>query len=244
MYGWGVKLKKPILLALVLLVLLSYWAFAATPLGSTDRPQKVVITREGMNPNGTKNLNLGAETTDVTKLANRQFIFGTAEGGRLNITNIAVDVERWIEVTNQGTESANLTGWSLTNQANSVYAFPAIDLAPGAAVKVRDGMGQDSQTDLFTNQSQPFVNQTGDVVSLLDAAGTEIASYEIKAQAAAAEAAGDTRNPQMMPVLVTGKGIGEDKNPSTAPILLDNTSGRPPELMPILINKSSSDQRQ
>ncbi|MCA1814007.1 MAG: 50S ribosomal protein L35ae, partial [Halobacteriales archaeon] len=56
----------------------------------------------------------------------------------------------WVELTNGGTEAQDLTGWSVKDEKNHVYKFPAgFTLQPGKSVKVRTGIGTDGSTDLY-----------------------------------------------------------------------------------------------
>lgn len=229
-------MKKSIILTLVLLAALFYCASASTQLGSLEPAKMKVITREGTSPEAAKNINSGVTSRDVTKLANIQAIFGAAAND-VNITGINVTGDRWIEISNLGVASSDLTGWILQNQENLTYTFPALVLDSGSKVKVHGGIGNDSRTDVYANATMPLVAENADVITLLNATGTVVATYRFNASA---QSETSTRSAEKLPILVTGDGFGGDKNPDTMPLLLGGTSTRDPEKQSILINDTSS----
>lgn len=85
-------------------------------------------------------------------------------------------VNEWVEITNGGAVAVSLTGWTLRDEADTVYTFPSFSLAPGAAVKVRTGHGIDSASDLYWGRGSPVWNNTGDTTFLRDGTGTLIDS--------------------------------------------------------------------
>lgn len=229
-------MRKSIIVTLVLLAALSYCASAGTQLGSLEPAKMKVISQEGSSANASKNINSGVESRDVTKLANIPSIFGVAANA-VNITGVNATGEQWIEISNLGAASNNLTGWILKNQENFTYTFPALILDSGSKVKVHGGMGSNSNTDLYANASQPLVNENADVITLLNANGAVEGRYSFNTSAQASTPS--SRSPEKMPILVSGNGLGFSKNPDTAPILLNGNSTRDPEKQSILINDTS-----
>ncbi|HSD57915.1 MAG TPA: lamin tail domain-containing protein, partial [Methanotrichaceae archaeon] len=65
-----------------------------------------------------------ATSTYVTQLANVSAIFETSEAVNVNITNVGITGDEFIQVTNEGSVPVNLTGWMLTAGADFAYAFP------------------------------------------------------------------------------------------------------------------------
>tara|TARA_Y100000034_G_C6819223_1_gene368792 strand:- start:291 stop:818 length:528 start_codon:yes stop_codon:yes gene_type:complete len=91
---------------------------------------------------------------------------------RLNLT------EEWVEITNNGSVSLNMNGWSLNDQAGYNYDFPlGYALAPSGVVRVRTGIGQNTQTDLYWGRRAPVWNNTGDVIFITDGNGEVIVRH-------------------------------------------------------------------
>lgn len=82
---------------------------------------------------------------------------------------------KWVEVSNNGTADANLTGWILEDAQNHTYTFPDFSLKAGAKVTIRTGMGNDNSTDLFWNKNSSIWNNNGDLATLMDASGNIVA---------------------------------------------------------------------
>ncbi len=84
----------------------------------------------------------------------------------------------WIEVTNQGGEPVLMTGYTLKDEANHIYAFDDFTLPPGAAFRLYSGQGQDSSTDLYWGYTGDSVwNNDSDTAFLRDAEGRLVDSY-------------------------------------------------------------------
>jgi len=84
----------------------------------------------------------------------------------------------WIEITNQGTSSLDLTGYTLKDEANHIYTFGPFQLAPGATVRLRSGHGRDTEKELhwgFVGQS--VWNNGGDTAYLRDPQGNLVGMY-------------------------------------------------------------------
>lgn len=49
--------------------------------------------------------------------------------------------EEWVEVSNNGSSEANLTGWTLEDAQNHTYTIPDFNLKAGAKANIRTGIG-------------------------------------------------------------------------------------------------------
>ena len=85
--------------------------------------------------------------------------------------------EEWVEVSNNGSSDANLTGWTLMDAQNHTYTFPDFSLKAGAKAKIRTGVGTDTSADLFWNRNTSIWNNAGDTATLMDASGKIVARY-------------------------------------------------------------------
>ncbi|KQC13458.1 MAG: hypothetical protein APR56_05260 [Methanosaeta sp. SDB] len=93
------------------------------------------------------------------------------------ITN-ASWVDEWVEIMNQGESAQDLTGWTLKDEQDHIYAFPeGFVLEPGAIVIVHTSVGDDTATDLYCNMGSPIWNNAGDVATLMDAEGDVVTQY-------------------------------------------------------------------
>jgi hypothetical protein len=80
----------------------------------------------------------------------------------------------YVQITNSGGTAANVTNWTLRDDASHVFTFPAFTLNPGASVKVWTKAGTNTATDLYWGSGAAIWNNTGDCAYLRDAGGTPI----------------------------------------------------------------------
>lgn len=84
----------------------------------------------------------------------------------------------WVEITNQGETALRLRGFTLKDEANHVYTFPEFSLAPGAAVRLLSGPGQNTNTELYWGLVGESVwNNDGDTAFLRDVHGNLVDVY-------------------------------------------------------------------
>jgi Lamin Tail Domain len=76
--------------------------------------------------------------------------------------------KEWIRVTNAGTTTQTLTGWTVRDPESHIYVFPAFKLKPGKSVTVHTGPGSNSRTDLFWDAGGYVWNNSGDKAILKD----------------------------------------------------------------------------
>lgn len=119
-----------------------------------------------------------AGTSDVTKSANLSSIFNRNPSVGISITSVNPS-QRWVQITNEGIGAWNLTGWSLSSGENTTYKFPAFNLEDGASVRVREGMGNSTAAEIYTNSTAPL--WTGREVTLRNDAGSMISTYSVPA---------------------------------------------------------------
>lgn len=79
-------------------------------------------------------------------------------------------------ITRSGFGELNLAGWQLRDQNNNVFTFPQLQLFEGGAVNVWSTSGSPTVVDLYWGMQSPVWSQ-GEQVTLLDAQGTERATY-------------------------------------------------------------------
>ncbi len=117
-------------------------------------------------------------TTDVTRSANITDIFSRNPSIGVSIAGVNPS-QRWVQITNAGIGAWNLTGWSLSSGGNVTYAFPAFELDDGASVRVREGMGNSTATEIYTNSTAPL--WTGNEIALRDDVGEVVSTYSVPA---------------------------------------------------------------
>lgn len=83
----------------------------------------------------------------------------------------------YVLLRNAGGSAATLTGWTLRDEADTVFMFPAFTLAAGAEVSVWTKSGTNDDANLYWGRGQPIWNNAGDTAILRDAAGAEVARY-------------------------------------------------------------------
>ncbi len=119
-----------------------------------------------------------AGTADVTKSANVSSIFNRNPSVGVSITGVNPS-QRWVQISNEGIGAWNLTGWSLSSGENTTYKFSAFDLADGASVRVREGIGNSTAAEIYTNSTAPL--WIGREVTLRNDAGNIISTYSVPA---------------------------------------------------------------
>lgn len=83
----------------------------------------------------------------------------------------------YVLLRNTGGGTATMAGWTLTDEANVIYRFPAFALAPGAEVRVWVRSGVDDAENLYWGRGQAVWNNTGDTATLRDATGALVDVY-------------------------------------------------------------------
>jgi len=67
---------------------------------------------------------------------------------------------------NQGDQSINLTGWTISDESHRRYLFPDFTLPAGAKVTLRTGLGKNTSTELFWGSRSPIWNDAGETTFL------------------------------------------------------------------------------
>lgn len=128
------------------------------------------------------------EMMDVSQSASPSAVFTRDAGelspsAKLGITSLGLGDDKYVTVTSKAVGEWDLTGWTLSSADSTTYTFPAFTLNEGAVVRVHEGEGQDGEADLYTNSAAPL--WIDNIVSLADAEGDIISSYDVSTQPAA-----------------------------------------------------------
>lgn len=84
----------------------------------------------------------------------------------------------WVIIANDGLSTADLTGYTIKDEANHIYTFPEIRLKQWGVVKLYSGQGTDTDTALHWGLENDSVwNNGGDTAYLRDAEGRLVDSY-------------------------------------------------------------------
>ncbi len=101
-------------------------------------------------------------------------------------------LDQWVEIANQGTGLIDLAGWTLMNQQNQTYVFPAnTTLKAGSTVRVHSLDGSNTLSDLYN--STLLWSESGDSATLRDAAGRIISEYKYPVELSFPQSAAMTR---------------------------------------------------
>lgn len=119
-----------------------------------------------------------AGTKDVTKSANITNIFSLNPSVGVSITGVN-PAQRWVQITNEGIDAWNLTGWMLASGGNVTYTLPAIELEDDATLRIREGVGNSTATEIYTNSTAPL--WTGNSITLLNEAGDTVSTLSVPA---------------------------------------------------------------
>ncbi len=126
--------------------------------------------------------NTAQEYMDVSKTANRDTVFIREAGTftpavKVGITKVNTADDKYVQVTNQAVGSWNLMGWTLASAGNTTFTFPELTLEEESFVRVHEGEGADSKSDIYSNSSNPL--WIDNLVSLQDADGNIISTYDV-----------------------------------------------------------------
>jgi len=84
--------------------------------------------------------------------------------------------DEYLVFANRGDEALDLTGWTVTDEADRTYTFDGVELAPGDRVTLHTGSGTDGDGDVYWGRSGAVWNNGGDTVTVRDAAGQRVLS--------------------------------------------------------------------
>jgi len=86
--------------------------------------------------------------------------------------------DEYAVIKNDGSTGADMTGWTLRDVANHVYAFPSgFTLAAGTSVTIHTGSGTDTSDHLYWGSGAPIWNNDHDTAYLRDGNGDLVDSY-------------------------------------------------------------------
>lgn len=128
---------------------------------------------------------IAAGYTDVSATTDRKAVF-TRDAGelspstKLGISKVGTGDDKYVEVASKAVGEWDLTGWSLSSAGSTTFTFPSMILEAGAAVRIHQGAGDASATDIYTNSSEPLWIDS--LVSLQDAEGDVVSTFDISAQ--------------------------------------------------------------
>ncbi len=85
----------------------------------------------------------------------------------------------WVDITNTGTASQDMTGWVLKDEsASHRYALPSsVSLGAAQSLRVHTGCGNDTATSLYWCSGGAVWNNDGDTAFLLDDHGNIVSHY-------------------------------------------------------------------
>ena len=85
--------------------------------------------------------------------------------------------DEYIVFENTGDEALDLSGWTVSDEAEQTYTFPAgTTIDPGATVTLHTGSGTDTERDLYWGSGRPIWNNDGDTVTVVTANGEQVLS--------------------------------------------------------------------
>ena len=161
-------------------------ASEALPQETTSRFQQLSTYVKG--PAMILGKNMAQEYVDVSQTANPATVFSREAGVsspavKVGISNVNTAEDKYVQITNQAVGSWDLTGWTLSSAGNTTFTFPTLTLEEEAFVRVHEGEGMGSKSDIYTNSSAPL--WIDNLVSLQDADGSIISTYDVSTPPAA-----------------------------------------------------------
>jgi micrococcal nuclease len=83
----------------------------------------------------------------------------------------------WVQIINTGSAAVDLAGVTLSDEGNTTYAFPTLQIPRGTSVRLLTGSGPDRDHDLHWGSRVPIWNNGGDTAFLRDAEGRIVDTY-------------------------------------------------------------------
>jgi hypothetical protein len=128
--------------------------------------------------------NMTQEYQDVSATVDRGNVFTRAAGEltpavKVAISKVNTGDDKYVQVTNQAVGSWDIAGWTLASAGNTTFTFPAIILEEESSIRVHEGEGTGSESDIYTNSTAPL--WIDNLVSLQDADGSIISTYDVSA---------------------------------------------------------------
>ena len=126
--------------------------------------------------------NAAQEYSDVSKTVNRDTVFTRGAGAytpavKVGITSVNTGEDKYVQVASQAVGSWELAGWTLASAGNTTFTFPALTLDEASSVRVHEGEGAGSKSDIYTNGTAPL--WIDNLVFLQDADGSIISTYDV-----------------------------------------------------------------
>ena len=107
-----------------------------------------------------------------------------SDPGNIVITSIFYDgvqgpaePDEYVEIRNDDTQSIQLSGWTLRDEANQVFTFPSHVMEPGQVCRVYTNAYYSESCSFSYGSSSAIWNNSGDCAYLQDSAGTLIDTY-------------------------------------------------------------------
>lgn len=126
--------------------------------------------------------------SDVATSADRAAVFSRDSGipapsVKVTIARV-VDTpgDKYVQVANEAVGEWDMTGWTLESAGVATFVFPELVLNASTSIKVHEGMGAGTATDIYTNSTEPL--WVDNIVTLKDAAGNILTSYDVTTAAA------------------------------------------------------------
>jgi hypothetical protein len=89
----------------------------------------------------------------------------------------------WVEIQNDGATAVQLSGATLSDEANTSYTFPRYELAPGRSLRLHSGSGRDGRDRLYWGGDRAVWNNSGDAGILRDSEGLFVDVYRYEGRA-------------------------------------------------------------
>lgn len=91
----------------------------------------------------------------------------------------AGDLEvEYVEIINQGEQSANLTEWQLVDEDGHTFTFPTLILNSRGAIKILSKTGTNTVIELYWQSDEP-IWESGETARLINTAGEVVTTYSI-----------------------------------------------------------------
>ncbi|MDZ7688608.1 MAG: lamin tail domain-containing protein [Halobacteriales archaeon] len=154
-----------------------YWDYGSPVWNNTDG---TVFLRNGIIVDEESYSGDSKNFTNTDSLQNIEIIEVNANTTGNDINNLN---EEYIELQNQGSEDLDLSGWSVSDNANQQYIFPNSTnsvLSPNENITLHTGSGANNDTDLYWNATNPVWdngNEGGDVIYLRNGTIVDTESY-------------------------------------------------------------------
>lgn len=146
---------------------------AATPTATpTNTPTDTPTTTPTATPTSTP-----TDTPTPTPIPEGELVIADIQDNAPGVESDNLDKE-YVAFRNDGNARLDISGWTVSEGDDNQYTFQEITLNPGDTIRLRTGIGSDTESDVYWGLESPVWNNNGDTITVRDATGSIVIEYQ------------------------------------------------------------------